>query len=292
MRTPEELTQHIHTERARQARLDRPGVPDGVRVGSLTSRVMGGAAWRETNAYPSSQAWADESERILTFAASRDQLERFLPNLCGRWNQFESALAELRVAFLLHRNGFKIVEWEPFGAASCRGEFAVTGPSLLPVFTEVKSPGWEGELTPEELKAGRQHRPKYLYCEGRNASPWERAQFEIQKAYKKFDPQNRNLLILADDLFISLSHSTDLFANYALYSRQTGGCFTHKGYENIGGVGFFWVLPNTDPISYEMRVFLNPHALPSAALPEDIRGAFHAKSEMQQSAFRIRTAHP
>jgi hypothetical protein len=50
MWTPEELTQHIRAERARQALLDRPGIPEGVRVGSLTSLVLDAAAWRNTNA--------------------------------------------------------------------------------------------------------------------------------------------------------------------------------------------------------------------------------------------------
>jgi hypothetical protein len=292
MWTPEELTQQISAERARQALLDRPGIPYGVRVGSLTSLVMDGAAWRDTNAYPSAQEWADEAEKLFNFAICHDQFARFLPNLRGRWSQFESAQAELRVAFFLQRNGFKIVEWEPAGAAAFRGEFTIDGPSHLPVFTEVKSPGWEGELTPEELKAGRQHQPKDLYCDGRAVAPWERVQFEIGKAYKKFDPRNRNLLILADDLFVGLNHGTEIWANYALYSRRTEGCFTGGDYGNLGGVAFFHVVANTDPIAYEMEVFLNPFALSSVTLPEDVWGAFHAKSEVKQSALTIRTVKP
>ena len=292
MWTPEELTEHIAAERARQALLDRQGIPNGVRIGSLTSLVMDGAAWRDTNAYPSAQEWADEAERLFNFAVSHDQFARYLPNLRGRWNQFASAQAELRVAFFLHRNGFKIVEWEPAGAAAFKGEFTIEGPSRLGVFTEVKSPGWEGELTPKELKAGRQHQPKDLYCDGRAVAPWERVQFEIGKAYKKFDPQNRNLLILADDLFVGLNHSNEIWTNYALYLSRTGGCFTDGRYGNLGGIAFFHVVANTDPIAYEMEVFLNPHALSSVALPEDVRGAFHAKSEVKQSALTIRTVKP
>jgi hypothetical protein len=132
MWTPEELTQHIEAERARQALLDRPGVPAGVHVGSLTALVMDSAAWRDTNAYPSSQEWADESEKLFSFAVSH-------------------------------------------GAS--KGEFTVEGPARAPVFTEVKSPGWEGELAPQEFSAGRQHQPKHLYCDGRAVAPWERVQF-------------------------------------------------------------------------------------------------------------------
>lgn len=292
MRTPEELTQHIEAERARQALLDRPGVPAGVHVGSLTALVMDGAAWRDTNAYPSSQEWADESEKLFNFAVSHDQFARFLPRLRGRWSEFESAQAELRVAFFLHRNSFKIVEWEPVGAGGTKGEFSIEGQSRFPVFTEIKSPGWEGELTPQELRAGRQHLPKNLYCDGRAVAPWERVQFEIGKAYKKFNPQNRNLLILADDLFVGLNHGTDIWVSYALYSSRTGGCFCDRSFENLGGVAFFEVVASTDPIAYEMQLFLNPHTLPSAALPVDIQGAFRAKSEAKQSSLTIRTATP
>lgn len=43
---------------------------------------------------------------------------------------------------------------------------------------------------------------------------------------------------------------------------------------------------------YEMEVFLNPFALSSVTLPEDFQGAFHAKSEVKQSALTIRTVKP
>jgi hypothetical protein len=289
MWTPEELRRHIQAERARQALMDRPRVPDGVRIGSLTSLVMNGAAWRNTNAYPSAQEWADEAEKLFNFAVSQNQFGRFLPNLRGRWSQFESTQAELRVAFFLNRSGFRIAEWEPAGAAGCKGEFTVMGPSRLGIFTEIKSPGWEGELTSAELKAGRQREPKHVYCEGRAVGPWERVQFEVRKAYKKFATQKRNLLILADDLFIGLRHNSEMWASYALYSRRTGGCFADGSYENLGGVGFFSVTSNTDPISYGMQVFINPYALASVALPEDIRVAFQSEAEMQQPRLRMRT---
>jgi hypothetical protein len=272
--------------------LDRRGVPAGVRLGSLTALVMDDAIWRDSNAYPSSQEWADESEKLFNFAVSHDQFARFLPRLRGRWSEFESAQAELRVAFFLHRNGFKVVEWEPAGACGSKGEFAVEGPSRVCVFTEVKSPGWEGELTPQELGAGRQHQPKNLYCDGRAVAPWERVQFEIGKAYKKFAPQTRNLLILADDLFVGLNHGTEIWANYALYSPRTGGCFVDAGYRNLGGVAFFEVVANRDPVAYGMEVFLNPYALPSVTLPDDIRGAFHAKGEVKQTPLVVRTVKP
>jgi hypothetical protein len=291
MWTLEELTQHIQAERARQALLERRGVPDHVRIGSFTALVMERALWRDTNFFPSNQDWADEAERLFNFADSQGQFPRFLPNLRGRWTQFNSALAELRVAFFLHQNSFRIVEWEPTGAAGCRGEFTIACPSGVRVFTEVKSPGWKGELTPEEFKTGRQHQPKYLYCEARNEGPQERVQFEVHKAYEKFDAQNRNLLILADDLFTSLLRGADIWANYAFHSPRTGGCFVDNRYENLGGVGILQVVANTDPIAYEMKVFINPHALPSVALPADIPSAFPVHA-VRHSRLRIRAETP
>ncbi len=105
--------------------------------------------------------------------------------------------AELRVAFSRTGTVSKLLQRELALGGVSRGSSPSRVRRTLGVFTEVKSPGWEGELTPKELKAGRQHQPKDLDRDGRAVAPWERVQFEIGKAYKKFDPQNRNLLILA-----------------------------------------------------------------------------------------------
>ena len=91
---------------------------------------------------------------------------------------------------------------------------------------------------------------------------------------------------------MGLNHGTEIWTNYALYSRRTGGCFADASYGNLGGVAFFHVVANTDPIAYEMELFLNPHALAPVTLPEDVRGAFHAKSEVKQSALTIRAVKP
>jgi hypothetical protein len=39
------------------------------------------------------------------------------------------------------------------------------------IFAEVKGPGWDGELTQEEIKTGRQHAPKYSNAEARFVNP-------------------------------------------------------------------------------------------------------------------------
>ena len=83
-----------------------------------------------------------------------------------------------------------------------KGEYLIQGPSGKNTFVEVKSPGWEGELSDEERKGGRLRQEKYLAFEGRPVAPWKAIQFAADKAYKKFATDIPNLLIVADDLFL------------------------------------------------------------------------------------------
>jgi hypothetical protein len=46
------------------------------------------------------------------------------------------------------------------------GEYLIDTPEGQHVFVEVKSPGWEGELSDEERTAGRAKQPKYQQEEG------------------------------------------------------------------------------------------------------------------------------
>jgi hypothetical protein len=154
----------------------------------------------------------------------------------------------------------------------------VTGPSGVSTFVEVKSPGWEGELSDEEIMSGRKNQPKHLYCEARAVGPWERVKFEVDKAYKKFTPANPNLLVVADDLFVSLAYGTDLQMAMALYEKRTNGCFSDSKYANLGAVGAFWTVNNGREIWYEMKLYVNLHALKSSAIPEDMRLAFEDRT--------------
>jgi hypothetical protein len=237
---------------------------------------MDGAQWRGQNAFPSSQHWADEVERVFAFAVARDRFGAYLPRLRGRWKEFTSALAELRVAFYLDRNQFRVTGWEPIGARGVRGEgeFLVTGPSGISTFVEVKSPGWEGELSQDERIGGRKNQPKHLYCEARAVGPWERVQFEVEKAYKKFIPGKPNLLVIADDLFVSLEHATDLQMGMALYEKRNNACFSDNKYENLGAVGAFWPVNDGREIWYELKLYVNANVLKSSSVPEDMRLAF------------------
>jgi len=113
------------------------------------------------------------------------------------------------------------------GANGREGEFTVGTPNGARIFTEVKSPSWEGELSPEERTNGRKDQGKILDGEARMIALWERVQFEVGKAYKKFRDDMSNLLIIADDLFVSLEHGTETQADIALYATKTG-CFLQQ----------------------------------------------------------------
>jgi len=247
--------------------------------------MMEGSRWEGKSAFPSSQIWADEVEKVLNFAVCYDQFESYLGLLAGTASQRDSALAELRVAFYFRRNGFKIAAWRPIGEGGREGEFSLRGPSNTDVFTEVKGPGWEFELSKEEIEKGRQREPKDIYCEARHVAPSRAIRFAIDKAYGKFTPSAPSLLCIVDDLFISLANGTQQFANEALYDDR-GGYFTTDKYRNLGAVGIFWVVTSDSQVCYEMKLFLNPYAT-TCGLPDDISKGFHGYLPLRKEAKQI-----
>lgn len=246
----------------------------GTTLGPLTSTVIDRACWAGEDEFPSSQLWADEIEKVLNFAEVQGQFKRYLSDLTASTSQRDSAIAELRVAFFFHRNQFDIVRWKPVGLHPKEGEFLVRGPLKVDTFVEVKSPGWEGQLSGAELKAGRPKQPKYLNGDFGSIASWERIQFAVDKAYEKFSPDKPNLLVIVDDLFIHLNTNPETYTKQALYGTHKAGCFSSSDYQNLGGVGIFWVENNSKEISYKMKLFLNPYAH-IASLPDDLRQTFH-----------------
>jgi hypothetical protein len=257
-------------------------VNETVTLGPLGSSVADGSSWLGADEFPSSQSWADELERVLAFAHSRGGFERCLGDLRGSASQRDSALAELRVAFFLDRNGFRLVDWKPRGAGVKEGECSVACPSGHDIFVEVKSPGWESELQQAERLSGRTRLPKYINAEARFIDSAAAIRFAVTKAYPKFAANRKNLLVIADDLFVGFEHRPDFAADRALYARhvepEKKGYFTDSTYERLGGVGIFWVCKTEGgPVGYDMRLFINSHAA-SSALPSDFVQAFHGSA--------------
>lgn len=133
---------------------------------------------------------------------------------------------------------------------------------------EVKSPGWESELTKKELKKGGQGRrgkPKYLPHEVRFFAPWASIRHAIKKAYPKFLPNSKNLIIVKDDLFVSiLDFPTKTPIDIALY-EETGqydnekGYFANSDYKNVGGILFIDINP-TNSKKYKIKFFPNENS--------------------------------
>ena len=228
-----------------------------VRLGPFSSAIYHGARWAG-DGYPSHQMFADEFESLLEFAHSCGVLTTYTTELRGRAAQRDSALEELRVGKLLSDAGFPIVEWRPIGLQPKEGEFLVRGSDDADIFVEVKSPGWESEVSQEDRLAGRLRQPKYRGTEAFYGNSGAGVRFAVDKAYPKFHPARRNLLVVADDLLVPLGFESSLWARDALYWE--GGKFTDPTYENLGGVGFLIKQQENYRAWSEMRLFLNPHA--------------------------------
>jgi hypothetical protein len=274
----EELIREIERGRVEHAAYDaqRKGPPPHVRLGPLTQSVLNGARWKEQDQYPAFQVYADECEALLEFAKAQGQFDRYFADLTASRRQRDAALGELRVAYHLDQNGFEIVQWKPVGLAPKEGEYLIRGPSGVETFVEVKGPSWQSELSDEEIKAGRTKQPKDLYLDGRAIAPWKAIQFAVDKAYGKLAACVPNLLVIADDLFVSLQHGTEMMASMALYEKHYQARFTVPDYQRLGGAGVFWMEPSGGRVRYEMKLFLNPFAV-AAPLPEDLAKAFNGQ---------------
>jgi hypothetical protein len=243
-------------------------------LGPLSETLLAGARSAGHDEYPAHQEWADELEKLLAFAVSQNQFDRFAnPISKGRAHQRDEALAELRAAFFLSRSGFPIIKWDPPGASGTVGEFLLDAKGQ-PVFVEVKSPGWEAELSADEIKAGRTKQPKYVHGDARAVAPWLQVRQCIKRAYHKFTDDQSNLLLIADDFHVSLVDDLEL-VKVGLFETRTvfggePGSFTNAAYERLGGVALFGAHLMGDKIEYSLVVLTNPFALKETRLQESL----------------------
>lgn len=248
----------------------------------LTERLLRKAKWVGKDSYPAHTEFLVELEGLLGFVQAHNRLDSFWPRLTSaRPQERDDAVQELRVARFLTSNGFPIVQWEPPGNGHFIGEFSV---SVLgnPVFVEVKSPGWEGQLSQAERDAGRAQLQKYQGIEGGADDPWRAVRMSIRKAYPKFHPNQANLLVIADDRFMTLATWGDLPAEQALFIASTAlgevGYFTTRDFENLGGVALFKSESVVgQSLSYTFLLYANPMARAEASLPDAFIAAFARK---------------
>lgn len=231
----------------------------------------------------------DESLELLSRVRDKRKQKEYARLLRCPERQRNAALMEFRVAGHMEKCGFPVINWAPKGQGRSKGEFIVRACDGRGVFVEVKSPSWQAEVMnwsgkkPSASQEQRLEQPKYIDGEGGPVAPWMALRFAIVKSYddqNKFRNGSRNLLVVADDSFVSLEHGTELLAEAALYSTSNSdpGYFTDQRYERLGGVAVFWVGPGIwvsqekQRVAYHMRLFLNPYA--KSELPEDMQKAF------------------
>lgn len=255
--------------------------PDDVNLGPLTRTVLDGAVWREESKYPAFQVWADEAERLFAFLEAQGVFQQFLPRLRAREREKTAALAEARAGFFLHRNGFRILCWEPEVVPHHPGDLDVQWQESEPIFVEVKGPDWEGELTEEERRAGRKDLPKYINAEGRAVVPQERVLYAISKALRKLAEPRANLVVVVDDLFLSpvelpKEHLTAVVAN----GLADPAC------RFVGGVFLLNPVSYGDFVEYRKYFVSNVGAV--HPLPDVVRAGLAAGNADPQGPRRLR----
>lgn len=237
--------------------------PINVKLGTLTRAILDGAVWREKHPFPAHQAWADEIERVLAFLEMQGQFGRFQSRLRA-WER-DGAMAEARAGFYFHRNGFRILAWEPVAVAGIPGDIEIVWRDTEALFLEVKCPSWEGELEKEEIQAGRTERPKHINAEGRAIDPVERVMYVVGKALPKFSPDRANLVVVVDDLFVS---PLDLPTTFV--SGRLAGELADARYSTVSGVFLLNPVLYRDEVEY--RAFFVPGS--GKPLPDQVKGAF------------------
>ena len=114
-------------------------------MGPVARKLINPDRWR--GEYPAHPEYSRELDALLHFAMQNGYFERFEPNIENKDRQRDKALNELRLAYLFRSLGFGISAWDPPGANGMTGEFLLTSPGEPDVFVEIKSRGWESELT-------------------------------------------------------------------------------------------------------------------------------------------------
>ena len=164
--------------------------------------------------------------------------------------------------------------WEPTDAPPNNVEFEISLGAAQTGFVEVKSPGWESELNPSELKGGRAKREKYgNEVTARAASPVETIRRTVTKALPKFTGAKPTLLVISDDCFVNLAEWGYGPLQMALMQRSLGygpGLFHDPAHRAVGGVALFWASRFTEhEVGYSSICLANPNA-GTASLPLEL----------------------
>jgi hypothetical protein len=251
-----------------------------VKLGPLATSLKNSAAWNDQ--FPAWPDFADELEVLLAYLDRNGALSRYQPRLRARAQQRDEAINEIRVAFHLDALGYPVVDWsEPQDAPGHNVEYAVALPAGSRGYVEVKSPGWESELTDAERMQGRTKQPKYIGIEGGAAGPVEVIRRAVEKARPKFSRTVPSLVVISDDCFVNLaewSYGPEQIALTGCTIAYGDGLFRRPQYAVLGAVCLFRVLAYVgQPISYQSLCLANPNALPGAVVPAEMIARLSAK---------------
>ena len=222
------------------------------------------------------QEYADECETLLAFVKDCPA-SLFLPRLRAKKQQRDEALNEIRVAYFLHSVGYPVIDWEPVDAGEHKLEYAVAIPDQR-MLVEVKSPGWEAEVSVDQRAAGRTKEPKYRenVTEGGPAGPVQVIRRAVEKALPKFTGNFPSLVVISDDCFVNLAEWGWGPLTMALTQNAFGGygpgLFLQPEYSSIGAVCLFRsvLYLGKNEVEYQTFCLGNPNATSSAAVPETV----------------------
>lgn len=221
--------------------------------------------WSGKDFFPSSAEWKNEINNWFLFINGKNQLNRYVPRLNDSTTRRDEALAEIFSAYFLETIlNYEVINWEQRTISNNNVDFVVCS-TKDKIYCEVKSPGWEAELKNNEQLSGRKALPKHLEGEVRFPEPWQRIRYAIKKSYQKFLPTEKNLLIIHDDLFVSLLEDFSrkdinivLFEEKGIYNNEIG-YFVNSAFSNIGGI-LFIDCRYVSKIEYRCRFIANINA--------------------------------
>lgn len=273
---------------------------------NLLYKMLEESVWKDQDAFPSDDVWAKEVENWLEFIKSKGQIDRFWSRLTKQdTKKRDEALAEIRSAYFLDKRlGFSIADWEPKSNKGKKCDFVLSVNSNN-IFCEVKNPGWESDFVKEQgIGTQRLKMPKYVHCEARAVDNSGAIRNAINKAYEQLPQNEKNLLIIDDDLWMpildesSISDSIELPLSISrtLYyepslspfvDTKQKGCFTTDLYQQLSGILLLHIVNVNGVISYRNKIFDNPFAVNK--LPKELLEKKGAEKKKGQSGFSKNT---
>jgi hypothetical protein len=276
------------------------GPPPDVNIGPLTRSLIAGAKWQRHDAFPAWQNWADDVESVMEFLVNNSRFDHFR-NLIQKTRTVQhrdAMLAEARGGFYLHRNGFRVLEWEPLGEGTARGELLVRLGGSPAVFVEVKQPSWQGEhlplmiadqrrLSPEDRSArlARMKQPRFLpnVCEGGAVSSHHFSMSVVRRnALHKLSAGQPNLVIVVDECNVTPvglpSLAQYLQSEFLRPAHDPNDPEDRHTYERLGGVLFLNTVSFGVEVEYNVEFAANLNAMAPCALPKEVVSLFEALS--------------